>query len=162
VSGGACSAGDRGVASAGPGRAGSRPIFQIRARSGPDPGQNPIRDQFPSGCGRFGRFYKSKSRFLSYWSRTPTVFLRGAVDLVDFPIVDVVMLGSDFIYTENSARPRSDFLYTKSFARPRSGFYLHKEFRPAEILILSTQRIPRGRDPNFLYTKNFIRKIMKI
>ena len=41
----------------------------------------------------------------------------------------------------------SDFIYTKSFARPRSGFYLHKEFRPAEILILSTQRIPRGRDP---------------
>ena len=56
----------------------------------------------------------------------------------------------------------SDFIYTKSFARPRSGFYLHKEFRPAEILILSTQRISRGRDPNFLYTKNFIRKIMKI
>ena len=48
--------------------------------------------------------------------------------------------------------PGSDFIYTKISARPRSGFYLHKECRAAEIWILSTQRIPRGRGPMLIST----------
>ena len=50
--------------------------------------------------------------------------------------------------------PGSDFMYRKNLARPRSGFYLHKEFRAAEIRILSTQRISRGRGP-ILSTQTF-------
>ena len=50
--------------------------------------------------------------------------------------------------------PGSDFIYTKISARPRSGFHVHKECRAAEIWILSTQRIPRGRGP-ILSTQTF-------
>ena len=35
------------------------------------------------------------------------------------------------------------------------GFYVHKELGAAEVGILSTQRISCGRDPDFIYTKNF-------
>ena len=37
------------------------------------------------------------------------------------------------------------------------GFHVQKEFGAAEIGILSTQRISCGRDPDFIYTKNFAR-----
>ena len=46
-------------------------------------------------------------------------------------------------------------LNTKILARPRSGFYVHKECRAAEIWILSTQRIPRGRGP-ILFTHTIL------
>ena len=61
-------------------------------------------------------------------------------------------------------------MHTKNLARPRSGFYLHKEFRAAEIRILSKQRIPRGRGPILstqtcyedCLNKNLLRKMSAI
>ena len=37
------------------------------------------------------------------------------------------------------------------------GFYVHKELGAAEIGILSTQRMSRGRDLDFVYETNFAR-----
>ena len=40
---------------------------------------------------------------------------------------------------------------------PGSGFYLYKDFGAAEVGILSTQRVSRGRDLDFIYATNFAR-----
>ena len=37
------------------------------------------------------------------------------------------------------------------------GFYLHKDFGATEVGILSTQRMSRGRDLDFIYATNFAR-----
>ena len=37
------------------------------------------------------------------------------------------------------------------------GFYLHKDFGAAEVGILSTQRMSRGRDLDFIYATNSAR-----
>ena len=37
------------------------------------------------------------------------------------------------------------------------GFYLHKDFRAVEVGILSTQRMSRGRDLDFIYATNSAR-----
>ena len=37
------------------------------------------------------------------------------------------------------------------------GFYLHKDLGAAEVGILSTRRMPRGRDPDFIYATNSAR-----
>ena len=37
------------------------------------------------------------------------------------------------------------------------GFYLHKDLGAAEVGILSTQRMSRGRDPDFIYATNSAR-----